>query len=269
MAVFRSVVRSIKAVTYFGWYGLELLVTRPKTRRAGAEWLHRFCAAMLRGFDVTVHVEGAMPERGVLISDHLTYLDIIVYASIKPVVYCSKAEVERMPVLGFMAMSAGTVMVERGAGGSAARAKLGMQAAADEGVPVVFFPEGTTTTGYSMLPFHSGLLAVSLEAEQPIWPAYIHYTLKKNDSSVSLHDDVCWGDTPMLKHIFRFLGIDGVDAWVKVAQEPIRFSLPEREIDRKIAAVEAREAVMALAGMSLDSPAGSEGDAMITAGRTR
>ena len=249
----RSVVRSTKAVSFFAWYGLELIVRRPKTRRAGAEWLHRFCAAMLRGFDITISVDGDFPRSGVLISDHLSYLDIIVYAAIGPVVYCSKAEVEKMPVLGFMALSAGTVMVERGAGGSAERARLGMQAAETEGVPVVFFPEGTTTLGDSMLPFRSGLLAVSLEAEQPIRPAYIHYTLDKdNGPEVSVHGDITWGDTPMLKHIFTFLGLEGVHAWVRIAPEPIRFSNVD---DRKQSAVEARAAVMTLAGMEPDGSA--------------
>lgn len=257
----RSVVNSAKAAAYFGWYGLELLVKRPRNVRDGAEWLHRFAQSILRGFGVQVTLEGEFPERGVVISDHLTYLDIIVYAALHPVVYCSKAEVEKMPVLGFMACSAGTVMVERGAGGAAERARSGMQAAAAEGVPVVFFPEGTTTTGYSILPFRSGLLAISLEAEQPIRPAYIRYTLEQdNGPDVDLHEDVCWGDRPMLAHIFKFVGLKGVHCWVKIAPEPIRFSQPESQIDRKQAAVEARNAVLTLAGMEPGGEKEPEGE---------
>jgi 1-acyl-sn-glycerol-3-phosphate acyltransferase len=241
-------VNSVKAVAIFVVYGIELMIKRPKTRRAGAVWLHRFAKLILRTFGVTVTVEGRFPSAGVLISDHLSYLDIIVYAAISPVVYCSKAEVEHMPLLGFMAMSAGTVMVDRGSGGSADRAKTGMQAAEAEGIPVVFFPEGTTTTGYSLLPFKTGLLAVSLEAEQPIRAAFIRYSIEEdNGPGVSLHDEVCWGTTPMLTHIFRFVGLKGVHACVTIAPQPIPFSAAA-ESDRKQAAIEAREAVLALSG---------------------
>ena len=68
-----------------------------------------------------------------------------------------------VPVLGWMTTMAGTVYVARGHGGSAAKARSGMQAAADAGLPVVFFPEGTTTNGSELLKFHSGLLAQAME----------------------------------------------------------------------------------------------------------
>jgi 1-acyl-sn-glycerol-3-phosphate acyltransferase len=140
-------------------------------------------------------------------------------------------------------------MVDRGAGGSAERAKAGMQAAEADGIVVVFFPEGGTTTGYELLPFKSGLLGVSLEARQPIRASFIRYAIEEdNGPGVSLHDEVCWGTTPMLEHIFNFVGLKGVHAYVTIAPEAIQFSQPEGEIDRKQAAIEARDAVLALSG---------------------
>lgn len=249
ISVVRSVVRSVKAVAFFGWFGLELVIKRPPTRCGRAEWLHRFCAAMLPAFGLKFTVEGKFPARGALISNHTGYLDILGFAALHPVVYCAKGEMESWPVLGWMATMAGTVFVDRGAGGSAERAKAGMRAAEEAGIPVVFFPEGTTTDGREVLPFKSGLLAVSLEADQPITAAYIRYTLEEdNGPGVTVEDDVAfWGDDAnMLKHIFKFVGLKGVRGWVKIAPEPIRFSSPD--IDRKQAAEEAREAVLALRG---------------------
>jgi 1-acyl-sn-glycerol-3-phosphate acyltransferase len=233
---------------YFAWFGLELVVRRPKTRRGRARWLHRLCAAMMRGFDVKLTVEGSFPKQGVLISNHTGYLDILAYAAMSPVVYCAKGEMESWPVLGWMATMAGTVFVDRGAGGSAERAKSGMRAAEEDRIPVVFFPEGTTSNGQQILPFRSGLLAVSLEAQQPVTAAFIRYTLDvDNGPGVKVEDDVCfWGDDAnMLKHIYKFVGLEGAHAWVRIASEPIQFSGPA--IDRKQAAAEAREAVLALA----------------------
>ena len=156
MAVLRSVLRSIKTVAYFAWYGLDLAIRNPKTRPDRAAWLSKFCNAMLRAFDVKFSVEGEFPKSGVLISNHTGYLDILAYAAIKPAVYCAKAEMESWPVLGWMATMSGTVFVDRGAGGSAERARSGMQAAENEGVPVMFFPEGTTSNGKQVMPFRTG-----------------------------------------------------------------------------------------------------------------
>ena len=104
-------------------------------------------------------LDGRFPEGGgALISNHLGYADIIVYAAMHPCVFCAKAEIRKWPVVGWLATKAGTVYIQRGRGGSALKAKAEMQAAVDEQLPVVFFPEGTTTNGETMLPFHSGLL---------------------------------------------------------------------------------------------------------------
>ena len=250
MAVFRSLVRSVKLAWYFGSATVQLMLHRPRTQLEGAEWLHRFCARVIAGFDVRYTVDGEMPVRGALISDHQGYVDIILYAALKPVVFFSKAELEHTPVLGYMATSAGSVYVERGAGGSAMRARTGLQSAAKAGIPVVFFPEGTTTSGRELLPFRSGLLGEALGAEEPVTAAHVHYTFDlDNGAGVTVENDVCyWGDdVVLLKHIFKFVGLVGVHAWVKIAPAPITFS-PEALADRKVAAVEAREAVLALAG---------------------
>ncbi len=247
MAWIRSVVRSVKLVSYFLAAALELVVTRPQPIEARANWLHRFCARVLRGFGVNLHVEGRFPARGALISNHLSYVDIIVYSAMCPVVFCAKGEMESWPLLGWMAKMAGTVFVDRGAGGSAERAKQGMIAAAEAGIPVLFYPEGTTSNGTELLPFRSGLLAQALAAEEPITAAHIHYTLDAGNDGATVENDVCfWGeDAPMLKHIFRFVGLQGVHAWVRIAPRPIAFS--SEDVDRKEAAVEARQAVLTVA----------------------
>lgn len=227
--------------------GAELLVRRPATREARADWLHRFAARAIRRLGIEIDVVGRFPERGAVISNHLSYLDIVVYAALHSCVFVSKAEIAEWPVLGWMTTMAGTVYVARGHGGSAVKARDGMQAAADAGLPVVFFPEGTTTNGSEMLKFHSGLLAQAMEEEAPVTAAYISYRLGGgNDAGVTVADDVCyWGDAQMLPHIFRLLGLRGLRAEVRFAEGPIRFS--SDVMQRKMAAIEARFAVAALA----------------------
>jgi 1-acyl-sn-glycerol-3-phosphate acyltransferase len=226
--------------------GTELAVKRPATREQRADWLHRFCARGLEGMGIEVSVLGEFPKRGAVISNHLSYLDIVVFAALHPCVFVSKAEIERWPVVGWMTTMSGTVYVARGHGGSALKARKGMQDALDAGLPVVFFPEGTTSNGNGLLKFHSGLLAQVLHGDSPVTAAYIRYSFaQENGSRVTVSNDVCyWGDRNMLAHIFRFLGLRGVRAEVRFADSPIVFS--NDGLHRKLAAVEARSAVEAL-----------------------
>jgi 1-acyl-sn-glycerol-3-phosphate acyltransferase len=195
---------------------------------------------------IEINVEGVFPERGAVISNHLSYLDIVVFASLHPCVFVSKEEVRRWPVVGWMTTMSGTVYVARGHGGSAMRARKGMQAALDAGLPVVFFPEGTTSNGSQLLKFHSGLLSQVTAGGAPVTAAHLRYSfVEDNGPDVSVADDVCyWGDRNLLGHIFKFLGLRGVRVEVRFAEEPIAFS--SDGLHRRQAAVEARAAVKAL-----------------------
>ncbi len=168
-------------------------------------------------------------------------------------VFCSKSEIRDIPVLGWMTTMSGTVYVERGRGGSAIRAKSGMQAAADAGLPVVFFPEGTTTNGERLLPFHSGLLAQAMTVDEPVTAAFLRYTLDEdNGPGICARDHMAWGDdSNMWGHVFRFLGLRGAHANVRFAAGPIRFS--SDLLHRKKAAVEARDAVLRLSDGALEA----------------
>jgi 1-acyl-sn-glycerol-3-phosphate acyltransferase len=238
----------LKLAAIFAYATLELIVRRPATPRQRADWLHQFCIRMLREMGIATRIEGQFPPRGVVVSNHLGYLDIIVFAAAHPCAFVSKAELANLPLLGWMTTMAGTVYVERGSGGSALRARQGMQAAANAGVPVVFFPEGTTTDGSTLLPFHSGLLAQAIAAGQPVTAAHVRYRLTQdNGPGVTIRSHVgYWDDTPLFQHIFRLLAVRGIEVELRIAAAPIAFSAPA---DRKLAAEQARAAVMELGGV--------------------
>ena len=244
----KSVGMSLKLVAIFVFGGLELAAKRPATRELRAEWLHQFCARALRGMRIAARLEGTYPERGVVISNHLGYLDIMAFAALHRCVFVSKAEIRSWPFLGWMTTMAGTVYVERGRGGSATRAKDGMQMAADAGLPVVFFPEGTTSDGSTVLKFRSGLLSEAIEAGQPVTAAYVRFQLTQdNGPGVTVTSHVSyWDDTPLLKHTFSLVALRGIEVVVRFADSPIVFS----SSNRKTAAVEARAAVMQLGGIT-------------------
>jgi 1-acyl-sn-glycerol-3-phosphate acyltransferase len=255
----RSVARFTKLTAIFLFGALGLALKRPATREQRAEWLHRFCARVIRTMNVAAHVQGTFPEHGVILSNHMGYLDIMAFAAQHRCVFVSKAELREVPLLGWMTMMAGTVFVERGRGGSAIRARSGLHAAADAGLPVVIFPEGTTSDGTSVLKFHSGALAQVMEAGRSVTAAFVSYRLTEdNGPDITIGNDVAfWGDEVRLfPHIFGLLGLRGIEVNLHIADRPIEFAANFHE--RKQAAIEARAAVMELGGVKDAVAAGDQ-----------
>lgn len=249
MGWFRRIFQSAKIVWAFTTSLTELVIKRPAGRRERAAWLTKFCRKVLRTVGVTWSVSGPVPDAGAVITNHLTYLDILVNAALRPCVFVSAIETRRMPLIGWISMMAGTVYVTRGAGGSAAKAAEGMAAGFHDGLPVVFFPEGGTSVGdQPLLPLRSGLLAAALEAEAPITAGYLRYRLSANDLAMgkSTRNDVHWGTQTLPAHLWNFLGLHAVHADIQFAPQSIAFS-PAALEDRKVAAQEAERALLQLA----------------------
>lgn len=243
-----KLVRGFKVVAAFGLSLTELLVRRPVTRPARAAWLTTFCRRVLRAADVTWSTSGPVPEGGAVITNHLTYIDILIHAALRPCVFVSAIETRKMPLIGWISMMAGTVYVVRGAGGSAAKAAGGMTAGFRDGLPVVFFPEGGTGLGDEpVLPLHSGLLATTIEAGEPITAGFLRYTLSGADlaEGKSTRTDVHWGKQTLPSHLWNFFGLHTVHAHLHFANAPIHFSAAA-VADRKIAAEEARTVLIQL-----------------------
>jgi 1-acyl-sn-glycerol-3-phosphate acyltransferase len=249
LSFFRRIYRILTVAAVFAFSILEVLVKRPKTRAERAAWLSEIGNRLLRTQDITYSTIGPVPMHGAVITNHLTYIDILVHSAMRPCVFVSKIELRSTPVLGWVSMMAGTVYVARGAGGSAAKAAQGMAEGFADGLPVVFFPEGTTGVGdVPVMPMRSGLLSQAIAAEQPVHAGFIHYDLNADDVAhgKSTREDIHWGDQTLLDHMWNFVGLHGIHATVTFAEKPIAFSA-EAIANRKIAAEEAREAVAALA----------------------
>ena len=249
MSFFRRIYRIFTVAAVFAYSILEVLIKRPKTRAGRAAWLTEIGNRLLRTQNITFSTIGPVPMHGAVITNHLTYIDILIHSAMRPCVFVSKIELRSTPVLGWVSMMAGTVYVARGAGGSAAKAAQGMAEGFADGLPVVFFPEGTTGVGdVAVMPMRSGLLSQAIAAEQPVYAGFIHYDLNARDVAhgKSTREDVHWGDQTLLQHMWNFVGLHSIHATVTFAERPITFSA-EAIANRKIAAEEARVAVEALA----------------------
>jgi len=248
LSFFRKIYRVLLVVFVFAYAVIEVLIKRPKTRAQRAAWLGTLGQRLCWSQEITYSTVGPVPTSGAVISNHLSYVDILVHAAMRPCVFVSKIELRKTPVLGWISMMAGTVYVARGAGGSAAKAAEGMAKGFRDGLPVVFFPEGTTGLGDEpVMSMRSGLLAQAIAAEQPVHPAFIHYDLSAKDlaDGKTTRNSVHWGPETLLQNIWKFVGLHGMHATVRFAEQPIAFT-PEAIENRKIAAEEARAAVAAL-----------------------
>ena len=206
--------------------------------RERTRWLQRAARRTLRLFRVEIEAHGPRPATGLLVSNHLSYLDIIVLATLVPVVFVSKSEIKRWPVFGWFGRMAGTLFVERTRRSDVGRMSAAIRTLLAEGHVVAFFPEGTSWNGRELLPFKSSLLEPIVGSPYPLSVAGIGYTL--TDGLVE--SDVCyWGDMTFLPHLVRLMSR-------KQVRVQVRFAIVgERAGDRKALARQLHAAVLQLA----------------------
>lgn len=166
-----------------------------------------------------------------IVSNHLSYLDIVAYSALVPCVFVAKKEVASWPVFGALARMAGTIFVDRERRMAVGSANLSIRNALDAGLVVVLFAEGTSSDGHKVLPFRSSHLEPVRRSEIPIVPAAIRYELTEG----SISEDVCyWGDMTLLPHLIHLFSLPRIFASVSFgvtdanANETSRKSLAQR-----------------------------------------
>jgi lyso-ornithine lipid O-acyltransferase len=125
---------------------------------------------------IELDASGPLPlGPAVLAANHVSWLDPLVVASLLPCVPISKLDLARWPVVGGLARELGVVFVARGDARSGLRVLRGAEAALADGLPVLNFPEGTTTPGETVLPFRKGLFGIARSLGLPVVPIAISY----------------------------------------------------------------------------------------------
>jgi 1-acyl-sn-glycerol-3-phosphate acyltransferase len=212
---------------------------RPKstTLSSRATWLQYSSRRFLRIFGVTYQTAGDIPTRGLLVSNHLSYLDVLLLASITPAVFVAKREVKFWPVFGWFANLVGTVFVNRERRTQVGKVNNEIQSALDQNVLVILFPEGTSSDGKTILPFKSSLLEPATNQTHPISISLIEYALDDGD----VVEEVCyWRDMTFLPHAINLTSKRGVRAYVRFG--PV--NTPSR--DRKQLAIQLHAELLSL-----------------------
>lgn len=134
-------------------------------------------------------ISGVMPENPrrpfVAVSNHESFVDILLISHLHwEMKWLSKAELFRIPLLGWLMRLAGDIPVQRGTARSAIAAMNRCKEILKEHVSVIIFPEGTRSVTDELLPFKDGAFRLAIDAQVPILPMVVHGTgtaLRKHD----------------------------------------------------------------------------------------
>lgn len=176
----------------------ELATGKAVDRTPWAKFCFRWACRCL-GLEVNQH--GLPSDRTVLfVSNHISWSDIPIIGSLAPIRFLSKAEVGRWPLIGWLAREAGTLFIQRG-GGQARRVRDQITENLTAGENVLVYPEGTTSAGLTVLPFHGLLLKAAPESNTPVQPVTIAYRRAGRPDHLSPFI----GDDEFHNHLLRIL----------------------------------------------------------------
>jgi 1-acyl-sn-glycerol-3-phosphate acyltransferase len=216
----RGYVRLIGFVLRLLWVGLQFVLSQPRTLAERSLWRQRMCKLIAGGMGLEIDVIGCIPTSGMLVSNHLSYLDAVVLGALTPAVFVAKSEVRQWPLIGWLTACGGTIYLKRESTRAAAEVNRKLSLAISDGLPVVLFPEGTTTGATEPLPFHPAMFEPALRSGVPVWPAALSYTIDGSNKGVA--ERVCyWGDMTFMPHLVGLMRLRNLRASVSISNEPV------------------------------------------------
>ena len=205
-------------------------------RHARIRW---WSTKTLRLMGIALQVEGSVRPGGtLLVANHVSWLDITALHAVVPHArFVSKADIQSWPLLARLADAADTLYLERERKRDALRVVHLVAQALDQGQTVAVFPEGTTSDGRTLLPFHANLLQAAISTGTPVQPVALRFSDARAPISAAVE---FVGATTLLESLWRVACADGLVAhltWL-----PARGS---RHADRRALARTLREDIAA------------------------
>ncbi|WP_281645647.1 lysophospholipid acyltransferase family protein [Parendozoicomonas sp. Alg238-R29] len=188
---------------------LQLLIWADKTRPVSARtnavrlslkqwWLGQLC----RILGLKIHRKGGPWTGPVLMAcNHISWMDIPILATSVPFHFLAKSEIRKWPIIGWLAAVTGTLFIRRGSGDSWSITRQ-LSNYLSQGNSILFFPEGTTSDGSKVLPFHSRLFESAITSDVVIQPITLAYC----EAGLSHSKAPFIGNDSLVPHIWRILG---------------------------------------------------------------
>ena len=200
---------------------LKLNSTQVRRQR----WSQFFMVRLSRALPFRINVFGQLPDTSMLwVSNHVSWTDIALLGQLTPLSFLSKADVRGWPVAGWLAAKAGSLFIRRGAGDSQL-IRQQMRHHLSQGLPLLMFPEGTTTDGRCVRTFHGRLLSAAIDSGAHLQPVAIRYL--RDGSTDPIAPFI--GDDDLLSHLMRLFSHDTAEVEIHLL-EPIACLNQERAV---------------------------------------
>jgi 1-acyl-sn-glycerol-3-phosphate acyltransferase len=244
----RAVVRLAHALGH-GLHGLAIVLLRFPSLDAAArhERIRWWSRKMLAVLGIDLEHSGTPALSGCLLAaNHISWLDIMaIHAVVPQARFVSKADVKAWPLVARLVDSAGTLYLERERKRDALRVVHAVAAALGEGQVVAIFPEGTTSTGHGLLPFHANLLQAAISTATPVQPVALRFSEAANAVSEAVE---FVGATSLMTSLWQTSCGEGVRA--RLAFLPPRVSA---QVDRRELAALLRADIARALGIDADA----------------
>jgi 1-acyl-sn-glycerol-3-phosphate acyltransferase len=215
-------------VVFTGFIGASLLTrivlfsASSATRKRAAIGLTQTGArVLLRVLGITIHAPHILPhlpQQGCLVvSNHQSYLDILVLSAQFPVQFVAKKEVATWPLIGWMAKLGNTMFIDRGSTRHSLKCAHEIITSLQQGFPVLVFPEGTSTNGTEVLPFKSLLFCAAIKAGSPVLPLTLNYIATNGQPlNEQTRDLCCWhGEMDFVSHFWQMLTLRRIEVFLE------------------------------------------------------
>src|SRR4051794_22690276 len=174
-----------------------------------------FILRTILNINLTIVGDAGQVQSGgtVIISNHLSYVDGIILGSIFPVVFVSKREVSKWPIIGLWVTLCGTVFVNRQRKDQILLLILEMSRRLKQGANILLFPEGRASNGDRLLPFQSAPLAAPLHNRSIIVPVILAYKSIDNKPVSNDNRDLiyCYDEMDFMPHFWKLLSLHSID----------------------------------------------------------
>ena len=216
--LFRRLIRLSLLLPWLIWMALvSLHISYQRDRWAAvkgmAGQIRKWGRGLLWIFNIklTVHPDNAEYKGGLVVSNHMGYVDIFVHSALCGMRFCPKSDVRSWPVLGWYAGLTHPIWIDR-------RSRIKSKDALEEfcetlqhQVPLIVYPEGTSTDGTQVLPFKTSSFEVAAAGGFPIQPIVTIYRVPEGS------DSPCWyTDIGIIPHLWQLVGIPEIKCDVYV-----------------------------------------------------
>ena len=221
---------------------IRALPAGPRLRRSLLLKNTSFFAGLMLGLiGIRVHAgrRGRLSKetgRTLIVANHVSYIDVLVIASVVPAVFITSRELGGTLFLGMLARLGGSLFVERRKVTGLKKEILEISRVLREGHPVVLFPEGTTSNGERVHPFRNALFDAAITADADILPLCLRYTRLNGEALTPKSSDwiFYYGGARFSRHFPRLLSLASVE--VEVLQLPI-IRVSKRDSRKELAAL--------------------------------